>query len=227
MADSRFRHLRPWMATWLTPRLPAAATCAALPEIPHIRESTRASVLGCPRARLDGSIRPLSQSSLHPARTDWRANCQDPFPLLHVNAAASASPRRLPPTGPVGFRPRLHSNVRQRAATGTSVLPPRAQLPTCVHAPTGSARPERTASYSLSTLRPHAAYRFLQLGDPRAHPQVLQTPLTLRRTASLTGSSVPRGPLPARFPQARGRVALHALAAPRRDDRSSDGFTPT
>jgi hypothetical protein len=32
MSNSRCRHLRPWVVTWLTPRLPAAATRAVLPE---------------------------------------------------------------------------------------------------------------------------------------------------------------------------------------------------
>jgi hypothetical protein len=109
-------------------------------------------------------------------RTDWTADHQSSFPLPHVNAAAFASSRRLPPTGPADQRPCFHSNVALRAATGTPVLPPWAQLPTCVHAPAGSARPERLASYSLVTLWPHAAYRFLQLGDPRAHLRAVQTP---------------------------------------------------
>jgi hypothetical protein len=34
MSDSHCWRLRPWVAAWLTPRLPAAATCAALPETP-------------------------------------------------------------------------------------------------------------------------------------------------------------------------------------------------
>jgi hypothetical protein len=36
MSNSRFRHFRPWVVTWLTPRLPAAATCAVLPETPVV-----------------------------------------------------------------------------------------------------------------------------------------------------------------------------------------------
>jgi len=109
-------------------------------------------------------------------RTDWRADHQNPFPPLHVNEAAFASSRRLPPTGPAGPVRSFHSNVALRAATGTQVLPPWAQLPTCVHAPAGDARPECLASYSLVTLWPHAAYRLLQLRDPRAHLRAIQTP---------------------------------------------------
>jgi len=43
-------------------------------------------------------------------------------------------PERLPPMSPTGLTPRLHAELNLRAATGTLALPPRAQLPTWVHA---------------------------------------------------------------------------------------------
>jgi hypothetical protein len=124
MSDSRFRYLRPWVVTWLTPRLPAAATSAVLPETLVVFGSRPASAFSA--VRKPGEMAPYASCRNPRAirRTDWRADRQSPFPPLHVNAAAFASSRRLPPTGPAGPRPCFHSNVSLRAATGTPVSPP-------------------------------------------------------------------------------------------------------
>jgi hypothetical protein len=228
MSDSHRWHLRPWVAAWLTPRIPAAASTTALPEIPEVsgidpRQLCR--LFASPMRWLHTPPVATRLPSGEPAgfrTTRARFPCHTSlgsFRELEASSTARSRPRR----------PRFRSAIALRAATSARVLPPRAQLPTCVHAPTGSARPEHLFSYSLAMPRPHAAYRFLQLGDPRAHLRVVQTPrcYLLANQQARTGSGLPYGPPLAGFPQARGRIALHAFATPRHDDRSSDGFTPT
>jgi hypothetical protein len=70
--------------------------------------------------------------------------------------------------------------------------------------------------------------RLLQLVASRAHQRSVQTSSLLRQQAAARSSSgFPEESPLAKLPQARGRFAQYALAAPRRNDRSPDGFTPT
>jgi len=91
MSNSRFRHLRPWVVTWLTPRLPAAATCAALPETPAA-----------------SGVDPRQRSRLSASPVRW----------LHTPPVAIPAPPGEP-AGPRTTRTRFHccTSMRQLSRT--------------------------------------------------------------------------------------------------------------
>jgi len=110
MPNSRCRRLRPWVVTWLTPRLPAAATCAVLPETHELSGVD-------PRQRSRLSASPVRW--LHTPPVAAPAPLGEPtgtlttrtrFPCLSSMRQLSRA-RRLPPTGPAGWRPCFHSDV--------------------------------------------------------------------------------------------------------------------
>jgi hypothetical protein len=160
-------------------------------------------------------------------RTDWFENHQSPLPLLHVNAAAFTSSRRLPPTGPaspvrvftrtLSYEPPLVPRFCHREPSFRHAFTPplgaldRSVEPAIRWRPSGHMPPTGFCNWE-----PH------EHTCERSKPRVFS--VANHRDAS---SGLPFGPPLAGFSQARGRVALHALAAPRRDDRSPDGFTPT
>jgi hypothetical protein len=82
-----------------------------------------------------------------------------------------------------------------------------------------------SVGYSPTGLRPHAAYRFLQLRDPRARlPTVLTSSLLRRHTLAQLSDAAPCGALPAEFSQVRGLFLSDVT--PRRDDRSPRWIYP-
>jgi len=101
---------------------------------------------------------------------------------------------------------RTHAFARGQlwAATGTPVLPPRAQLPARFHTLT-RARPTSPWLFTM-TRGPHAACWLLQLGHPRTHLRTSQI-LGGRVTSTTTppGSDASGETPPAKLSQARGQ----------------------
>jgi hypothetical protein len=87
--------------------------------------------------------RPVSLPAARARHPEPRRESQSPCPRIPTKGCRSSGPRRLPPASPtVDARARARTATAW-AATGTPALPPRAQLPTCFHAPTpGDARPK-------------------------------------------------------------------------------------
>jgi len=227
MSNSRFRHLRPWVVTWLTPRLPAAATCAALPEIPVAsgtdpRQRSRLSASPVRWLHTPPVMIPASPGEPTVARTTrTRFHCctsmkqlpraRDVFHRQVPQVLVRVFTRTLPYEPPLvpRFRHRepsfRHAFTFPLGALDQSVWPAIRWWPSGHMPPTGFCNWE-THEHTCERSKPHV----FAVANHR-----------------VAGSGLPFGPPLAGLSQARGRVALHALAAPRRDDRSSDGFTPT
>lgn len=98
-------------------------------------------------------------------------------------------------------------DATSRAATGTPVLPPKAQLPTRFHARSNRSLDPTTYRLFTGATEPHAARRLLQLSDPRAHQTTTQTPpldATASRRAMSDAASCEASPT--ELSQARGRA---------------------
>lgn len=138
MLDGRNRRLQPWVAAHVTPCPPAVSNTITL-------------LGGCFQPQLVSAFSAFT-SSMMPPQTLLvvpQTPSQKKFVLETKTLSTIGvsppnrfqSPERLPPIDPVRFVPRLRSTRFNRAATGTAVLPPRAQLPTCVHLRNPYARP--------------------------------------------------------------------------------------
>lgn len=125
MPDSRCRHLRPWVATQLTLRPPAAAAFTVPEGCPVARALAAVSFLGRPATRFGDHKRPLSQPWL---RLVAQPAPREPGPASLTPHQERELPRsRAPSTGrsrrasPVACAP----SAALRAATGFLALPPR------------------------------------------------------------------------------------------------------
>jgi hypothetical protein len=128
MPDSRCRHLRPWVATQLTLRPPAAAAFTVPEGCPVSRALARAGFFGRPLTRCGDHRRPLSQPWL---RLVAQPAPREPGPASHSPHQRGVFPRsRAPSAGksrralPFACAP----GAALRAATDPLVWPPRSSF---------------------------------------------------------------------------------------------------
>jgi hypothetical protein len=95
-------------------------------------------------------------------------------------------------------------------------LPPRAQLPTCVHAPTRGALDPSAYRLFAGAPGPHAACQLLQWSVPRAHQRAVRSPTWAVASHGPSDGSTPFEALPAGLSQVRGRLALQPRRPPPR-----------
>jgi hypothetical protein len=171
--DSRCRHLRPRVMTRLTPRTSAVATFSAssLPKGTRFSQVRLVSALSAEHEF--GEV--TTDAPCRPLRFGWFPNHpqenQDSFRPSRANGWSFPNPERLPSAGPTEPRSLLALRTLPR---GPPLIPWfRHQGPASdmLSRTTLCARPKSLAGYSPESPEPHAAYRLLQLRDPRAHQQ--------------------------------------------------------
>jgi hypothetical protein len=191
------------------------------------RAAARVGVVDPPRARWSGPQTPhvaTRSSSRHPEPS---RESQDPLPRTPTKGCGSPSPRRLPPASPtVDARARARTATAW-AATGAPALPPKAQLPTCFHAPTRGALDPRAYRLFAGAPRPHAACQLLQWSVPRARQRAVRSPALAVASHVPPGDGAPCGASSAGLSQVRGHLALRTASTPTTTTARRSGFTPT
>jgi len=170
------------------------------------------------------------------------ASCRDPRSTGEPAARGPPGPVSPVRRQPVRLRePEASSAERSRVARLVSSLDPLPREPPLV-----PRFGHRKPSFRLAFTHPRGALDPIALPalrrwppghkppfdfcnwEPHEHTRESSTPRARDgKATACSGSSLPCGPLLAGCFQARGRFPLAALAAPRRSDRSPDGFTPT
>jgi hypothetical protein len=155
--------------TRLVPREPAAATSTSSNEGPGLTERSPASALSAEHEL--GGV-PTDAHCHHPqTRSCPRAEKgQNAFPGSSTKSHHSARSERLPPIGPTNLPPAHAGAADPWAATGTLTWPPRAQLPTRIHAQSCALDPTTSPAIHRScgaTCRLPTSAVF----NPRAHQE--------------------------------------------------------
>jgi len=112
------------------------------------------------------------------------------------------------------------------AATGTLGSSPRAQLPTCVHAPTRETLDPTAYRLFTGAEGPHAACQLLQRSVPRARHRTARTPVKTWQATFSPNGNVPFEPSPTELPQVRGHLACLTASTPTTSDRSPQWIYP-
>lgn len=113
------------------------------------------------------------------------------------------------------------------AATGTLGSSPRAQLPTCVHAPTLETLDSTACRLFAGADGPHAACQLLQRSVPRARHRTARTPVKPWQATLSPNGDVPFEPPPTELPQVRGHLVCSTASTPTAATARRSGFTPT
>jgi hypothetical protein len=175
-----------------------------------------AGVFGPARARWSDSQTPHVAAHAHARHPEHFHESQDLIPRTPTKRCGFASPRRLPPASPTVVAQACARTTTAWAATGTPASPPRAQLPTCVHAPTRGALDPSACRLFAGAPRPHAACQLLQWSVPRAHQRAARS-LTWAVASHDPPDDAASFEAPsAGLSQARGRLAFQPRRPPPR-----------
>jgi hypothetical protein len=123
--------------------------------------------------------------------------------------------------------PGSHPTPTTWAATGAPTSPPKAQLPTCFHAPTQGALGPSAQRLFAAAPRPHAARQLLQQSVPRARPRAASSPRWTVASHAPGGRPDPLRDEPAELSQVRGHLAFGTASTPTTTTARLGGFTPT
>jgi hypothetical protein len=160
--------------------------------------------------------RPVSLPAVCARHPEPICESQSPLPRTLPKGCGSTSSRRLPPTSPTVVDQARARPATAWAATGALALPPRAQLPTCVHAPTRGALDPSAYRLFAGAPRPHAACQLLQRSVPRAHQRAVRSLTCAVASHAAPDDVTPFGASPAGLSQARGRLAFRPRRPPPR-----------
>lgn len=178
--------------------------------------------------------------------TTWVTRIADALCRIPLSCSASRARQRVPepafPRYTKNAVPQIQGAFRHQvppslsdsrrpptawAATGTPSSSPRAQLPTCVHAPTLETLDPPAYRLFTGADRPHAACQLLQRSVPRARHRTARTPVRPWQATFSPNDDVPFEPPPTELPQVRGHLACSTASTPTTATARRNGFTPT